>query len=61
MAATDVLHMAGHAPVRHVKLERTSPTERKYADKSDDEITTLIENDLGIASLGNGPDGRPLS
>jgi len=62
-AATDILHMAGHAPVKRVRLERQSPTERKYANMTDDEIQLEIAQRLGLPAPGdaNGPDGRPLN
>ena len=57
-AAVHVLHMAGHAPVRRMRVEATSRAQKEYDKLSEDEIRQQLLKDL----TGDiGPDGRPLN
>lgn len=55
-AQTELLHMAGHVPVRHIVVNDKNATLEKYKDKSDDELRALINGN----EPGKGPDGRLL-
>lgn len=56
-AATDLLHMAGHAPTKRVQVTGQSVVEKEFEGLSPEEIRQKILNEVD----GNGPDGRPLS
>lgn len=58
-AATEILHMAGHAPTKHIQV-RVDPIEKHYEDKTEDEIRQELLSAFGLAN-DKGPDGRPLN
>lgn len=63
-AATDVLHMAGHAPVRRVQVSRSESIAKRYEDKTEDELRAMLASELGLTEPPPspvGPDGRPLN
>lgn len=57
-ALTDIMHMGGHSPVKRIQLDRTSEVQKKYADKTEEELRKMISDGLDDDT---GPDGRPLS
>jgi len=57
-AAVHVLHMAGHAPVKRMRVEPSKQIERDYEKLSEDEIRAKLLRDL---TSDFGPDGRPLN
>jgi hypothetical protein len=57
-ACTDLLHMAGHMPVRQVRIEAGKVND-KYAGMTEDEIRDKIIAELTQAS--KGPDGSLLN
>jgi hypothetical protein len=61
-AATDILHMNGHAPVKRVQIDRGTAIEKKYEALNEDELRHQLEVELGLrVAPGTGPDGRPLN
>lgn len=57
-AQTEILQIAGHAPVRRISVEAKSQLEEKYANKTEAELRALIKGEPLPAD--KGPDGRLL-
>jgi hypothetical protein len=55
-ACTDLLHMAGHMPVKRVRIEQPNDLDKKYEGLTEDEIKQKILDQLA----GRGPDGKML-
>lgn len=53
-AQTELLHIAGHSPVRYVTVENKDEVLEKYKDKSEDELRKIITGEK------RGPDGHLL-
>jgi predicted transcriptional regulator len=56
-ACTDLLHMAGHMPVKRVRIEQETSIDEKYKGLTEDEIKAQVLNQL----TGRGPDGKILN
>lgn len=57
----ELLHMAGHAPVKRVTLDRASDVHKKYEGLTEEQLRDKLINELGGVGGSVGPDGRPLS
>lgn len=57
-AQTEILHIAGHVPIRRVSIEEKSSINEKYKDKSEDELRAMIKGEPPPSGIG--PDGRLL-
>jgi ribosomal protein S13 len=57
-AATDLLFMAGHTPVKRVQVQQTL-TATKYDSMTEEQLREALLSDVN--EDGKGPDGRPLN
>jgi hypothetical protein len=56
LAQTELLHIAGHTPIRRVTVENKNELVEKYKDKSEQELRDLIAG----KDPDRGPDGNLL-
>jgi len=59
-AATDLLHMAGHAPVKRLQVSQPTSAELKYEGLNEAELREKLLEELG-GRPGLGPDGKRLN
>ena len=59
-SCTDLLHMAGHSPVKRLQLEKIDKGDADLADKSEDELRSLVRDEMDrIKSAGAPASGDP--
>jgi predicted transcriptional regulator len=62
-ACTDLLHMAGHSPVKRVTIDRANENQKKYEGLSEEQLREKLLESFGqggVVGRDTGPDGNPL-
>jgi predicted transcriptional regulator len=67
-ACTDLLHMAGHSPVKRITVDRASEVQKKYEGLSEEQLREKLLESFSpkgagegrTSEGGRGPDGNPL-